>query len=398
MRYPASILAPLAFWAITTVSAPFAHGNDIPKFRHVTIDPHVGDVCYAVTLADVDADGQKDIVAVTENRVLWYQAPDWKKRVIIEDQTELDNVCIASTDIDGDGLVDFALGAGWIRKKTGTIQWLSRGESLDDHWKVHFIGAESWLHRMSFADVLGTGKPQLVISPLNRTMGNGVRLMAFEIPEKPATQPWKSTLLNDSLNRMHNHWNVDVDGNGRVDTLTASQEGVTLIREMSGEWQATRLSAGMPGEKPADMGAGEIKTGRGPGGRTFITTIEPMHGTSLVVYTQNRNPVDPWTRHVLIDTLRRGHAIWPCDLDNDGVDEIVAGHSEPSPGPVKGPAVYVFKAAADDLSSWNHQVIDEGGVAVEDIAAADLTGDGLVDIVAGGRDTHNLKLYVNQGR
>ena len=107
-----------------------AEAGGFPRFRHHTIDPNCGNVCYAVTLADVDGDGRQDIVAVTENRVLWYQAPDWKKRVIIEDQTERDNVCIAPFDIDGDGKIDFALGAGWT--KVGTIQWLSRGNSLDE--------------------------------------------------------------------------------------------------------------------------------------------------------------------------------------------------------------------------------------------------------------------------
>jgi len=34
-------------------------------------------------------------------------------------------------------------------------------------------------------------------------------------------------------------------------------------------------------------------------------------------------------------------------------------------------------------------------VTVEDLVAADLTGDGNPDIVAVGRATHNVKLYVN---
>jgi hypothetical protein len=33
-------------------------------------------------------------------------------------------------------------------------------------------------------------------------------------------------------------------------------------------------------------------------------------------------------------------------------------------------------------------------VATEDLVVADLTGDGHPDIVAGGRATHNVKLYV----
>ncbi len=75
-------------------SAGLVHAENFPTFREQVIDPHCGEICYAVTLADVDGDERQDIVAVTENRVLWYQAPDWKKWVIIEDQTTRDNVCI----------------------------------------------------------------------------------------------------------------------------------------------------------------------------------------------------------------------------------------------------------------------------------------------------------------
>ena len=68
-------------------------------------------------------------------------------------------------DIDGDGAIDFELGAGWTKK--GTIQWLSRGKNLDEPWQVHFIGKEVWTYRMRFADVLGSGRKQLVVSPLD---------------------------------------------------------------------------------------------------------------------------------------------------------------------------------------------------------------------------------------
>ena len=38
-----------------------------------------------------------------------------------------------------------------------------------------------------------------------------------------------------------------------------------------------------------------------------------------------------------------------------------------------------------------------GGVQVEDLAAADLDGDGRIDIVAVGRQTHNARIYWNKG-
>jgi len=43
-------------------------------------------------------------------------------------------------------------------------------------------------------------------------------------------------------------------------------------------------------------------------------------------------------------------------------------------------------------------LLDPGGVAVEDLAVADLDGDGKPDIVACGRATKNVRIYWNQGK
>lgn len=371
---------------------PYASAEEFPRFRHVTIDADCGKVCYALTLADVNGDGRNDVVAATENRVLWYESPAWKRHVILENQTEPDNVCIAPHDIDGDGRVDFALGAGWT--KVGTLQWISRGESPDDKWNVHFIGQERWLHRARFADVLGTGTPQLTISPLMATEGDGVRLTAFEIPADPRKDAWPRTVMDATLNRMHNHWHVDLDADGSVDTLAAGQQGIYLFRRSGDGFESGRLSTGAEAKGETPGGAGEVKTGRMKDGTPFIASVEPMHGNFVAVYTRT---TDAWKRHVLEETLGRGHAVWPADVDGDGTDEIVIGHSEQATGDIKGPGVYIYRATDDSGETWTKHVVDDGGIAVEDAIAADLTGDGRVDIVAGGRDTRNIKLYVNEG-
>ena len=381
-----------------------ANAAEFPKFEAKTLDPDVGKVCYAVTLADVDGDGKQDIVAVTENRVLWYQAPDWKPRVIIEDQTERDNVCIAPLDIDQDGKIDFALGAGWSGKNTGQLVWLSRGASLDEKWHVHLIGHEPWTHRMRFANVAGGVRPQLVVSPLTKTQGDGVRLLAFSIPDHPKTDPWPSRVLNASMNRMHNHWHLPWSDLGIESTLTASQEGVHLIspgvvRGGVASWITSKLGTGATGEKPEANGAGEIKIGKLKNGPRFIVTVEPMHGQACVVYVEPSDinkQLGLWPRYVIDETLNRGHALWTCDIDGDGGDEIVLGFSDPGPGPIKGPGVFVYKADDATAKKWTKHTIDDGGVATEDLICADLNGDGKLDIVAGGRATHNVKLYVQK--
>ena len=385
-----------------------ANAAEFPRFETQTLDPDVGKVCYAVTLADVDGDGKQDIVAVTENRVLWYQAPDWKPRVVIEDQTERDNVCIAPLDIDQDGKIDFAVGAGWSGKNTGQLVWLSRGVSLDEKWHVHLIGHEPWTHRMRFAKFDPDSRPKLVVSPLNKTQGDGVRLLAFSIPKNPKTDPWPSQVMNASMNRMHNHWHLDWDGRGIDDTVTSSQEGVHFIGTnvfQSGvhktfSWSAKKLGNGATGEKPEAKGAGEIKVGKLKGGPRFIVTVEPMHGQACAVYVEpkagEKTADGLWPRHVIDATLNRGHALWTCDIDGDGGDEIVLGFSDPGPGPIKGPGVFVYKADDATATKWTKHTIDDGGMATEDLICADLNGDGKLDIVAGGRATHNVKLYIQK--
>ena len=371
----------------------------VPKFEAQVIDPNIGNVCYAVTTADVNGDGKLDIVAVSENRVQWYEAPSWTKHIILEDQLEPEHVCIAATDVDQDGKIDFAIGAGWIKANSGTIQWITRGAKPEDKWSVHFIGKEKTTHRMSFSDVLGTGRPQLVVSPLTRSAdgATGVRLLAFEIPKQPKTDRWMPTVLDATVNRMHAHTHADWDGDGKGDTIVSGEEGVFVVQRKGDAFARTLLGTGASGDKPELRGAGEVKLGRLKGSRRFIATVEPMHGTSVAVYIANSEGSLPMKRIVIEETLKQGHAVWAADLDGDGSDEVVVGHREPGTGSVKGPGLYAYSSDDEAGTKWTKHVIDDGGVAVEDAFAADLNGDGRPDLVAGGRATHNVKLYINAG-
>ena len=415
----------LSCLSLLPLTATAADAADL-KFEIVNVDPQPGKVVYAVTAADVDGDGKTDAVAVTEEDVFWYQAPDWNRRVILRGQTATDNVCIAPQQIDGDGKIDFALGAGWPRNG-GTIQWLSRGESLDEPWQVHPIAAQPWTHRMRWGNMLQTadGSKQLIVSPLNATRGPGVHLMAYQIPEDPKRDRWKPTLINAQMDRLHNHWCTTAGELGWSDlaaetpvTLTASQSGVHAIvpagalaspetnqqqadtaddgaaspQGQTPRFVAYPVTGGASGDEPAGPGAGEVKPGRLADGTRFLVTIEPMHGTHAVLYRLGDSLAGAQPqRTVLTDQLRGGHAVWCANLDQDADDEVVVGHREPNPQV----GIYVFDHQDD--GSWSGQAIDPDGVACEDLIVADFDGDGRGDILAGGRATHNVRLYLNRG-
>jgi len=368
-------------------------------------------VGYAVLLVDVNGDGKLDIVVVDTTRVVWYENPTWKRRSIIEGMTKPDNVCIAAYDIDGDGQLDFALGADWKpfnTKSGGTLQWLKRGKTLDEPWTVIPIGEEPTVHRIRFVDLDGSGKPQLVVGPLmgrgatkenNWTDGAPVRMLAYRIPKDPVRDRWVPEVINESLHVVHNFAPVPANHGKCSDILTASYDGVHVLSREGDKWAIHKLGEGNQDNPKSNRGASEIKRGKLKSGLPYIATIEPWHGHQVVVYTPPKDPKGLWDRRVIDDKLKWGHAVWCADLDGDGDDELIIGvRDNLSNKPGERCGVRIYKATDGTATKWERHLIDEGGVAVEDLAVADLDGDGKPDIVAVGRATKNVRIYRNLGK
>jgi hypothetical protein len=387
---------------------PAADG--FPTFRMEEIEKGLG-VGYAVLLVDLNNDGKTDIVVVDTKRVVWYENPTWKRRVILEGQTKPDNVCIAVYDIDGDGKLDLALGADWRpfdTKKGGTLQWLKQGKTPDDPWTLYPIAEEPTLHRIRFADLDGSGKPALVVGPLmgrdstkekNWMDGSPARLLAFRIPKDPTKDRWVPEVLDESLHVVHNFYPVSAAKGKGMDVLTASYEGVSLLTKSGDKWTKRHLGIGNQDNPNGNRGSSEVKQGKLKDGLPFIATIEPWHGNQVVVYVPPADGKGPWDRHVIDDKLKWGHAVWCADLDGDGGDELIVGvRDNLSDKPGERCGVRIYKATDATGTKWERHLIDEGGVAVEDLAAADLDGDGRIDLVAVGRQTHNVRIYWNLGK
>lgn len=385
---------------------------DAPRFEVQQIDANVGEVCYALAVADVDGDGRTDVAAATEDAILWYANPTWKRGTIVRGQTKPDNVCLQAGDVDGDGRVDFAVGAGWGPlglRGTESLVWVSR-EKGSDRWRVVEVAPVPSLHRVRFGDVLGSGRPQLIVAPLQGRgvkepdwgAGPGVRIELFRAPERPESHPWTSELVDEGLHTAHGLQAIDLDGDSRDELLVAAWEGVFIIRrDAKGRWSREKLGDGDQSDGPV-KGASEVRLGRLAGGRKFIATVEPWHGSKVVVYTPAKDG-RLWERRVVDDNVAGGHALWCCDLDGDSSDELVVAQRDPNHDlsqPPNGSRVLVYapKAGGRAPLAFEKSIVDDGGIAAEDLVAGDLDGDGRIDLVAGGRETHNVRIYWNRGQ
>jgi hypothetical protein len=403
----------LAYLSLLIAAPDMAAETTFPKFKmqEIATDLSVG---YAVIIADINEDGKPDIVVVDTERVIWYENPTWKVHTIIsKGKTKKDNVCIAALDIDGDGHLDLVLGADWKpfnTKEGGTLQWLKRGKTLDEEWTVYPIAEEPTVHRVKVADI--DEKSHIILAPLmgqdssakgNWMDGRPVRILAYPIPKDPVKGPWVPKVISEELHVVHNIWPVSWSKANSA-FLAASYDGVSLIHNdiiTGGKWKTHRIGEGNQANPAGSRGSSEIKKGTLKGKLDYVATVEPWHGNQVVVYTQLARDPKPMNRLVLDDHLRWGHAVWCSDLTGDGSEDLVIGVRD---NPAKGDTftekcgVRIYKCTDGVGKKWERMILDDGGIAVEDLTVADLNGDGKPDIIAVGRATKNVRIYWNQGK
>lgn len=396
---PSVFLAGLAVTAAAGLSGAQTAG---PRFQAQTVDPQIG-IGYAVTLADMNGDRKADILSVNEHQVNWYENPSWQKHTIVNDATPRDNVCIAAADLNRDGKAELALGAFWKPSDTigsGSVHWLVRKGDPAAPWDVVNWEPEPTVHRMRWADVDGDGKPELVMAPLHGRgnkgpdfEGAGAKIVVYSPPAAGGTMPARREVADESLHVVHNLLPVQWDEDRAEEILLASFEGIHLLdRGKDGKWTRTRLAEGDQASRP-NRGCSEIKTGRLPNGKRYLATVEPWHGNKVVVYTPGA--AGAWERNVLDESLREGHGISCANVDGRPGDELLIGWRGPDAQNKRvGVAVYTAQDGAG--AKWEKRLVDDNGMACEDLTTGDLDGDGRVDLVASGRATHNLVVYWNR--
>jgi hypothetical protein len=348
----------------------------------------------------VDGDGKPDILLADKKQFVWYRNPSWEKFVLAENLTKEDNVCIAAMDVDGDGKCEIAVGAGWNPGDTvnsGAVFYLVPPKDRTQKWEPVELHHEPVVHRMRWVKNW-QNEYELVVVPLHgrgnkNGQGDGVKILAYKKPADPK-QEWSTRLIDGTLHTSHNFDPVQWDEDAAQELLIASREGV-FVSNWDPDASALKLTQ-LSGTESG--GAGEVRLGKRAGGKRFFATVEPMHGTNLVVYAEpeHYDGKQLWTRHVLDASLVDGHALACRDFLGAGSDQIVVGwRAMNKPKEVKV-GIKLFTPLDQEGKDWRPTLIDDNTMACEDLTVADLNGDGKLDIVAAGRATKNVKIYFNE--
>jgi VCBS repeat protein/aldos-2-ulose dehydratase/isomerase family protein len=349
---------------------------------------------YQVVVADVNGDGKPDLIALASNlpELAWYENPTWTRHVIAGGFTGLIN--IAALDLDGDRIPEIAVASGFSTRPSesaGIIAILTHGADVTQPWTSREIDRVPSAHRLRwYTDA--TGQRWLLNAPLAASTAQppnydgATPIFAYRAPD------WKrESLPSDEHGVVHAIEPV----RGLVCTscvLSAGFAGIHRYERANGEWSHVALVPGDPAAVPkggsSDVAVGRIMRADHGAEYAFLAAIEPWHGNQLVTYH-----VDPtgkrYVRTVVDTTIVDGHTLVAADLDGDGSDEIVVGQ--------RGGTRSLWMYRQTSSGAWSRSTLDDGGMAAAGCAAADLNGDGRIDIACIGTATANLKWYESLG-
>lgn len=361
----------------------------VPEYQWREVEIDQIEIGYGLQITDVNGDGKTDIVLADKSTIQWYENPSWKKHIIAKNLTVKDNVCITARDIDGDGKCEIAVGGQWNFRETlkdGAVHYLIPPKDRRQPWTPVKLYNEPNTHRMHW--IAGNnGRFSLAVKPLRgrgsvEGVGPGFRLLEYIMPPDPKAE-WETREIANFLHLSHNFHPVNWDDDPEEELLVAAKEGAWHFDRKGGQWFGRQLTRDW---------CGEIRDGRLPNGRRFFATVEPMHGVRSAVYAQPDNHRDGWQRlAVLDDKLKDGHALAVADYLGIGSDQIVVGWRAMHPRGV--PGIKLFTPMNKSGTRWRETLLSQGPIAVEDIKAGDLNGDGRPDIIAAARQTKNLRIF-----
>jgi hypothetical protein len=378
------------------------HGGLLqPQFQRHVIDNFPAG--YQVAVADLNGDGRPDVIALSTDadRVDWYENPTWRRQAVARTAKNID---LAVRDLNGNGHPVIALASGFYFNESnrgGEIQILRQPAKPDDLWLRQPIAADPVVHRLRWGNLDGSGRQVLVHAPIFGPSSRGAEapkpahLWAFRPPLQPG-QPWETWKIDESLTVLHGVQVKDLDGSGRDAILTASFEGIHRFdfkgHGAEARWQRVKLASGAPpasDQLGAPRGSSEVAAFHLTKGRMLLAAIEPWHGNQVVVYSPAKDG-GLWQRHVIDDSLSEGHALVTGDFDGDGQDEIVAGWRG------SGGGLRLYKASDATGQHFKSIVIDPT-VPAEGAVAADINGDGRLDLVVIAGRANHLAWYENLG-
>jgi hypothetical protein len=336
----------------------------IPEFTYEEIGETGSMMLCQESLADVDNDGDLDIIIGSNVGTIWWfeniDGKEWIKRQLGD--LALSDKGGVAIDIDGDGFIDQVSGGSWF-KNPG---------NKDDQWQ-RFENGGIYAYDMQVADLNKDGMPEIIaVSEHEGTY--------IYFPGSKPDKKWKKERIGDGVpGGIAPHGIADIDGDGDLDIIRSNIWFDNLEGDAS-KWSEHKTLRFVNYQGKFALSSRVHAVDMDGDGDIDVIQSESNNPNGSVAWHENKDGrgINWYLHPVGTETAQDLHSLCVADFDNDGDLDIFSGG-----GPM-----------TEDLYKrcfiWEN--IDGKGVVWEkkeilfktecfDAVAGDIDGDGDIDII-----------------
>jgi hypothetical protein len=345
---------------------------------------------------DVNGDGIPDIVSGG----FWYEGPDFRKKhpvgSISMHGEYFDDFSTIELDVNGDGRPDFITGGWW----GNTLRWRENPGQAGKPWPEHVIGETQNIETTRAWDIDGDGVIEIVPNTPGR---KDVLVFKLKVDaDGRGSGQFDCHVIHTFAegNQGHGLGCGDLAGNGRMDIVLNNGwlEAPAKPWDAPWTWHPVDWGLGWNGSSVPML----VADVNGDGRADIIVGNGHGYGLSWIEQGRADDGSRTWQPHAIDPFNAQYHDMHWIDIDGDGEHELVTGkrhraHCGNEAGEWDDYGMYYFKWTGEGFAK---QVIDYGPIGSAQgcgifFAAADLTGNGLPDLVMPGKD--GLCVMYNEG-